>query len=605
MTCHPVLRSVTEGGRCPLCEPAPTPDPAPTSDEREERTATRAADSLEERARRAAVLRAKVDIASRARAELGRRTEVVARARFSEFVKAAWHVHHGKKALRWGRHLQAICDHYQWWWEGWLGRYADGREGVPQHVQDFDWNLPPGTLKSEILTVYGPAWVRLHEPSVKFACISGTEKVWVEMSDKERALVTSPWYVGTFKIPWKIRPDVDSVGRWETTAGGQRISQGFSADVTGIHVDCILLDDPEDSGKVHSKPYREERKRRLEALGSRVVDRERSLRGVIQQRVHDDDLTGYRRKKGIPSLVLPARHRRAKRRGTPWQTADELEWRQSEGAPLASDFTASFFVKEKTRLGTAGVAAQHDQNPEPPGGNMFKRGWWRFFRLEGRPAPEAAVGHRPEGFNRQPPVLIKCKRDARGEVKRRGAASATVYEFDYVMISVDATFGSEELTASRVGLLAIGIRGPDRFILDDRTRRMAYNDTEEAVARMAEDWGADLVLVERKANGQTIISRLKGEISGVTPWDAPSNEDKIARAAATSPTVESGNWYLLEGAPWLESAHDEDDEGLVPEVSTFPASKKNDRVDCISQAEAYAREKGAKSDRIRKAYAWK
>ena len=617
-TCpHPTLRACSENGRCPICEPYPivdvvqnerqdpevapaiavaTSEPPPPAKPKRPRAGST---ELAQRLHRAQVQQARADIARRAVAELNRRAAARARLSLAEFVKQAWFVHHGSKPLRWGPHLQRVCDHAQWWVEGWLGRYVDGREGVPLHVQDFDWNLPPGTLKSEILSVYMPAWLWLHEARVKFGCLSGTEKVWVRDSDACRTLVQSSWYRGTFGITWTIKPTADAVGRWETTAGGGRESQGMNADVTGMHVDILLCDDPEDSGKVHSASYRAERWRRWEAAGSRLVDRERSLRGVVQQRVHSDDFSGKRRKRGIPSLVLPARHCRKKRRGTPWMSADELEWRQAEGAPIASDFTAAFFRKEKVRLGTAGVAAQHEQDPEAEGGKMFARQWWRWFRLEGVPVPEGdPATFRPEGCNHDAAVVVRARRDARGDVRMRG--NAVHYEFDKIVILVDATFGSEKETASRVGLLAVGLRGPDRYVLDDRSKRMDYNKTEAAVAAIAEDWGADAVIVERKANGQTIVDRMKSELSGVIPWDHSSGEDKVARAAAMSPSVESGNWYLLEGATWLErGCGDDDDEGLLPEVSTFPASKKNDRVDALSMGEAYARREGTGRARMK------
>jgi predicted phage terminase large subunit-like protein len=58
--------------------------------------------------------------------------------------------------------------------------------------------------------------------------------------------------------------------------------------------------------------------------------------------------------------------------------------------------------------------------------------------------------------------------------------------------------------------------------------------------------------------------------------------DKIARAHACSPLVESGRVFLLESAPWLRD--------FLDEVTSFPAAPHDDQVDALTMALNYLRE---------------
>ena len=71
-----------------------------------------------------------------------------------------------------------------------------------------------------------------------------------------------------------------------------------------------------------------------------------------------------------------------------------------------------------------------------------------------------------------------------------------------------------------------------------------------------------------------MINDLKSEVPGmlaVTPQGG-----KTARAVVLSPSVEAGNWYVPDGAPWLED--------FCHEFGIFPNGAHDDQVDSISQA---------------------
>jgi predicted phage terminase large subunit-like protein len=82
--------------------------------------------------------------------------------------------------------------------------------------------------------------------------------------------------------------------------------------------------------------------------------------------------------------------------------------------------------------------------------------------------------------------------------------------------------------------------------------------------------GTTLKLVEDKANGPAVIQSLRHEIAGFV--EVNPGGGKISRAAAASPQLESGNWYLPHPvlAPWIEQ--------FIGECGAFPAGAHDDQV---------------------------
>jgi Terminase RNaseH-like domain len=73
-----------------------------------------------------------------------------------------------------------------------------------------------------------------------------------------------------------------------------------------------------------------------------------------------------------------------------------------------------------------------------------------------------------------------------------------------------------------------------------------------------------------------VIASLRHSIAGLIAVNPDGG--KIARAAAVSPQIESGNVYLPHPAiaPWVE--------GLIEECTSFPNAAHDDQVDALTQA---------------------
>jgi hypothetical protein len=270
----------------------------------------------------------------------------MARRSLYEFVKQSAPVLEPGTEFDWNWHIQALCFHIQMLLEGWLvaAGHAPANGNVRQRemrarvlrswalhglkfrerallVQNLIANLPPGTYKSRVLMVCAPAWMWLHCPTWSLCALSGTDDNVKRDSNEHRQLVESDWYRETFGITWEIDHRQSSVANWHTTAGGVRKSRTLLGNVTGIHVDALLLDDPDDAHKVYSEPKRRDVQMKWSrAWKNRGKNIAIMLRIAIQQRVHPEDWTFAQISKAIwaPNdrrawawLVMPLRYSNA------------------------------------------------------------------------------------------------------------------------------------------------------------------------------------------------------------------------------------------------------------------------------------------------------
>lgn len=499
-----------------------------------------------------------LDAEERAAAEeLAQLDADAARLDLAEFTRQGWHVLEPME-LEWNWHHEALCKNVQGMLEEWLA-FRDG-ERLKMRWQNLIINICPSSLKSRIVMVFAVAWMWLRCPTWSVLCVSANPANVTRDAEACRDLITSKWYRETFQVTWKIRDDIDSKAKFATTAGGARYSRGLISKFTGIHVDAILLDDPDDAHDVHSEAARRERAGKWESIGNRVNDQRACLRIILQQRVHVDDCTGdVLARGGYLHASYPLEYAPDRRRDTPFYT----DPRTVPGENLhAARFTPEVIAAERLRLGSWGFEAQYNCNPSPLEGGMLKRAWFKFCRIAGR---TLGTFKRPDGCRGDEARVLET--DQNGRIK-----------CDWMTITVDATFGSLSDTASAVGLLVVAGIGVDRFVLCDRTKPRTFPETKEAIRELLKEWPeVTRVIVERKANGQAIIDDMQREFAGFIPVDPEGGKE--SRAAAMSPAIEAGSVYLLEGEPWLDE--------FIAELCVFPRGKRDDRVDALSQLMTY------------------
>lgn len=559
----------------------------------------------------------------------------------------------GVSRVEWGPHLERYCRHVQDQLEGWLVANGHGTERMVQRQRDaWEWsdatwedglpepwlryvlaqntidNLPPGTLKSTIVMVCACAWIWLHCPTFSWGAASGMDANVTRDSNATRDLVKSTWYRETFAIllavedlqeeleyldlpSMGIRSDADSVSDWSTTLGGRRYSRTVHRGFTGLHVDGIFLDDPDDAERVFAEAARVLPQNRFtRAIENRVNDEHRSIRKVLQQVVHPQGFTSYLlsvarwapdRPKGWCWFCIPAEYGMQPEDAPAETPYGPVDWRTEPGELLHARLSAGVLADKRNKLGAALYDAQYNQNAKVSVVGMFERRHARFFALEGTNL--VLLRRRPDGApsrESHPPTIVKLQ-----DLKR-------------LTLSVDANNSlntKPNSKSSAVGLVVGGCIDDHRFILDDRTKVLGPSGLYTAIYETLRMYQIERVLVELKALGAAVIDNITTAIrrgwymdpvsdikvlllgpdgrpvrAVVEPYE-PGRSSKPQRANAAVPAWEEGRIHLLDGANWLYAHVDEQqrtvDEGFFEEWCSFTSSgagsRRTDRVDAMSQ----------------------
>lgn len=486
---------------------------------------------------------------------------------FAAFVKQAWPYVPQADPLVWSWHMDALCDHME--------------EVARGGIRKLLINIPPGHAKSIIVCVLFPAWVWTWWPKCQFLCASYSAALSVRDSLRCRAVIESDWYRGAYSGPkqWTLRRDQNAKHWFVNTRGGERFSTGIGG--VGRRAHIILIDDPLDASDRSSEAVRKTTNDWIgTTLSQRFVDARQGRVCMIMQRLHQDDPSGHVLKGGdwqhlmLPSLFEPKR-RSATFHYKPGSTQLWPFWQDPREVAGQELFPQRFpcavleDFQKPNQLGARGFAEQHQQRPEPAEGNLFKRAWWRFWKPEGTAAAGAAP--RPDG----------C---LTAEVM---PAIALPQKFTKIIITVDANFKKKK-DADRVSILTIAEFRGRRFVINRRKGPfgflLAVKEIRAERKAIIERFHRrpDAIVIELAANGDAIVETLQEdfpEVVGVT-----AEGGKLSRAEAVSPQIESGNYYLPEGADWIDD--------YVHELAVFPNGSHDDDVDSTSQGLTYLSREG-------------
>lgn len=421
-----------------------------------------------------------------------------------------------------------MCLHIQETLLDWYNHKLD--PSYVQRIQNLVINVPPGSLKSRVVSVCTPAWMWTICPSWRAIFLSANPRVALRDSVYCRDVVESDWYQKKFCPDWELRGDNNSKSSFWNTKGGVRSAFGFNSRITGDRGDAIFWDDPHDAQEVLSDTIRQGVIDRWDsAIRNRVNDLKSSIRIGIMQRLHTDDLAGHVLKQsGWAHLCIPQEFEK-KVAPTPLAWVDP---RTEPGELMFPErFPTEVLAQEKEALGSYGYAGQHQQRPAPLEGGMFNRSWWKYYKI----APD---------------------------------------DFDLVIQSWDCTFKDTKQSDFVVGQVW-GKRGGQFYLLDQVRDRMDISATMNAIRALSAKYPqCSAKLIEDKANGPAVISLLEREIPGLIPIEP--NGGKVVRAVAIAPFVEAGNVFLPENASWVSD--------YVQEFSIFPNGSHDDQVDSTSQA---------------------
>lgn len=303
-------------------------------------------------------------------------TREICRRSYYDFFIRAWHVVEPQRDLLDNWHIKYCCDLAQ----AEIERIARKRE----KDHDYIINMPFRALKSMIFSVMLQPWAWIDYPWMRFCNYSYGSGLSLSHSNKSQKIMDSAWYRDHFADSFSMRSSIRGNSKlketeryFENDRGGYRFVSSVTGGSTGYGGDVNVGDD---LIKAQAAQSEAERKRAntfwWENVPSRVEDFDMAVFFLIMQRVHDDDPTGYGIQRnesggGIFHVVLPAEDiGNVHPRGLRAFYKDGLFFPERFSRKVIDRF------KSPAGIGVKATAAQLNQNPVKPGGNLFQESWF-------------------------------------------------------------------------------------------------------------------------------------------------------------------------------------------------------------------------------------
>ncbi len=479
----------------------------------------------------------------------------LSRRSLSHFVKQHWEVVEPGTPLEWNWHLDVMCDA--------LERQARGEEKYRRLLIC----VPPGTMKSLLVSVFAPAWQWLENPERRKIFLSNDDELAKRDSRRTREIIRSDKYERLVAYcskvrgeePWKLTGDQNEKVNFENTRRGFRQCRSIGSSITGKRADDIAIDDAMDAKAVVNGSTDQIRKRLMEVqnvfdvvLPSRVNDLTDACWTIIMQRLHPSDLAGAALAEGGWHVVI------LQMEFEPGNTSNHPDDPRTKIGDLLfpKKFPRAAVERLKVQL-RYHYWAQYQQRPLPPDGGPLKRWYWSFWYPDANNPPAPVRVLKPDG------ELHTCKQAA----LPKGLLAHTQ--------TWDMAFKDTKDSAYVVGQVWAQLQA-DSFLLDQTRAKMDFVATVAAVQKLTLAWPQALKkLVEDKANGAAVMSSLQRQIAGFDPVEPEGGKE--ARANAITPACSSGNVWLPHPAlyPWVQ--------GFIDECEAFPAGDYADQVDAATQ----------------------
>lgn len=434
------------------------------------------------------------------------------------FVKEAWHVLEPGQPYIHGWHVDAICEH--------LEEITDG------DINRLLINIPPGTMKSTLTSVFWPAWEWGPKglPHTRFIGASHEQGLAVRDTRKMRNLILSEWYQKRWPIT--LASDQNQKTFYENDKTGFRQACAV-ASMTGKRGDRVVWDDPHSVEAALSDAHRETALRVFqETLPTRLNSPDRSAIVIVMQRLHEDDVSGYilANELGYDHLCLPMEFEKERRCTTSIGFSDP---RTKEGELLfPGRFPAEVVTRDKKVMGTFAVAGQFQQRPAPRTGGFFT--WENLQIVDAAPKK----------------ILKRVRYWDKAGTEGGGARTAGVL-----------------MAYAADGLV---------YVLDVVKGQWSASQREKVIKQTAQSDGSGVsIWIEQEpgSGGKESAEATIRNLMGYNIQAERATGDKAVRAEPYAVQVDAGNVRLVKGE-W--------NADFIAEHKTFPRGKFKDQIDAAS-----------------------
>jgi predicted phage terminase large subunit-like protein len=398
--------------------------------------------------------------------------------------------------------------------------------------------IPPRFGKSTFISQWVPAWFLANWPDESVILTTYEATFAASWGKKVRNILQD----NEGELGVRIRQDSSAAAYWNTTEGGGMMTAGVGGPITGKGAKVAIIDDPHKnwkeamSGSITKSIqewYDSTFYTRLEPNGTLII---------LHTRWTENDLIGY-------CLREHPEEDWAVVRFPAIAEEEDILGRKPGESLCPARYDEKALGKIRKNLGSSMWNGLYQQRPSALEGEVWLRARWKYYKM--RPKCSFVLQSWDTGF-------------------KTGVESS---------FSVCQTWGVF----------------PDGYCLLGQWRfRVEWPELERAAKAQYMIWKPNVVLVEDKASGQSLIQALRRDthmpIVSVTPEDIGN---KVIRAMSVTPMHEAG---LL----WLPDS-DENDEwrwvsDFVDRFTVFPNGVYKDEIDAASQALAYLRDFSSMTD---------
>src|SRR5271166_2704684 len=398
------------------------------------------------------------------------------------------------------------------------------------------FNLPPGHMKSLIISVLFSAWLLGVEPSKRILCISYGDDLTRQLSRLTRRVMTSRLYLRIFPgtVLTKLAEDLLT-----TTKGGQRLATAVGGAVAGFRAELTIIDDPMQPDEVAS----ELKKQGLRDWYSGVVE-QRLIPGgamiVVMHRLAPDDFTATLLEKGgwfhlsLPLIAVEAL--------TYTDGFGRDFWTRRPGDLLSPGWTTPQAVDDTRRsLPKEIFEGQYQQNPQFGGSGI-------------------------------------CSIDRLARFQERSHYELIVHCWDLA----GTKSGGDWTVCAKFGLTRDQERREVVDLLEIIRVRIELPDVRELIRNQDRIDKPALLIVDGVGVGRAIVQEIGREMRHLLPGSSFDDQNvsglKVRRFHNAMPAMYDGLVRLPTTMPGLES--------LLAEFAAFPDGRNDDQVDAVCNVAA-------------------
>ncbi len=392
--------------------------------------------------------------------------------------------------------------------------------------------MPPRHGKSEQISLRFPCWYLAKHPQDYIVQAGYAESIALTHSRQARDIFISPELGRLFPTirhrPERlgqevIMPERQAAHEWGTKQGGSYYAVGIGGGLTGRGFNVGIIDDPvKDEEEAASLTIREKVWDWYQKVFRTRAEPDAAII-VVMTRWHQDDLVGQ--------LLRQAQEDPA---ADQWRVL-HFKAIENDQALWPERYPIDVLKNIRSSIGGRAFESLYQGNPTVAEGQIIKREWWQYYE-------------------ERPP-------------------------FERIIHSWDTAF--KDKTQNDYSVCTIWGEGSNGYYLIDVWRgKVEFPELERAVIALHDRDTPNVVIVEDKASGQSLIQAIQRNTRiPILPVKVDSN--KVARANSVTPLIESGRVFLPKNAPWLFD--------YIEELSAFPNAPHDDQVDSTTQALSFMR----------------